>query len=77
MTISKEEFEELKARTIVMEAALAYTIANLSAKFDDIKPSVVKALKLDATSNSVKAPQVAKALSELAVLIESFNYTKD
>ncbi|WP_454121100.1 hypothetical protein [Klebsiella pneumoniae] len=47
MTISKEEFEELKARTIVMEAALAYTIANLSAKFDDIKPSVVKALKLN------------------------------
>ncbi|MCF6688275.1 hypothetical protein ABLV66_01955 [Klebsiella sp. CN_Kp073] len=77
MTISKEEFEQLKARTLVTEVALAYTITNLSAKFSDIKPSVVEALKLDAKSNTEKAPQVAKALNDLAGLIETFAFTQD
>lgn len=75
MSISKEEFEELKARTSVIEATLAYTITNLSAKHSDIKPSIINALNADAKLNEVKNPPVAKALVELADLISRFSFT--
>ncbi|HHZ6812970.1 hypothetical protein [Citrobacter freundii] len=73
MTISKEEFEHLKARTAVTEAALAYTITNLSAKFADIKPAVINALKADEKLNETNNPVIAKALSDLADLIGQFS----
>lgn len=73
MTISKEEFENLKARTTVTEVALAYTITNLSAKFADIKPAVINALKADEKLNETNNPVIAKALSDLADLIGKFS----
>ncbi|WP_312980053.1 hypothetical protein [Atlantibacter sp.] len=76
MTVSKEEFEKLKARTSVAEVALAYTIANLSAKFPDIKPAVINALKNDVANNEASNPAVAIALTELADLIAKFSFTE-
>lgn len=76
MTISKEEFEKLKARTTVTEVALAYTIANLSAKFPDIKPAVINSLKADIEQNKGSSPAIAHSLNELADLIAKFTFTE-
>lgn len=75
MTISKEEFEHIKARTTATQVALAYAITNLSAKFSDIKPSVTSALRKDAKLNEAKNKPIAEALVEFAELIDKFTFT--
>lgn len=77
MTVSREEFEKLKARTSVNEVALAYTITNLSAKFSDIKPAVINALRSDISHNEANNPAIANALAELADLIAKFSVVEE
>ncbi len=76
MNITEEELDHLKARVAVTEVTLAYAIANLSAKFPDIKPAVIKALHDDEKANENERPLAAKALYNMAELINRFEFNE-
>lgn len=70
--MSEEKIEKLEAKTTAAAVALAYTLANLSAKFSDTKPAVIQALKFDAKMNENNNELLSKSLMELANFIEKF-----
>lgn len=72
MTVSKSEFEQLKAQVTAANIALNYTIAIVSESIPGLKPGVANALREDSKLNRIQNPAAAEALSQLADAIEYF-----
>ncbi|HHL2712819.1 TPA: hypothetical protein ACQ39K_004440 [Yersinia enterocolitica] len=70
--MNNTELEILSARIVAVEVALAYSLANISAKFSDTKPAVIEALLNDAKNNKQKNEATSKAFEQLAGLIAAF-----
>lgn len=63
--------EELFARIVALEGALAYTVTACTINSPEIKESIVNTLKRDA-ENQIE-PELTEAILRVAYLIHSFN----